>query len=118
MADRATREQLVEKLRTATRVNMPHCTSGFRVVGFVLPDEIAWPENGTARDILHDLIASLSPPNEGMREALEVADYLIDQRDEPWPGPDGPRVHYWRDKAIAAANRLRAALSRTGEAGK
>lgn len=37
-----------------------------------------------------------------------VAAYLIDQRDEPWPvGSDPERLHYWRDKAIKAANDLR-----------
>jgi hypothetical protein len=35
-----------------------------------------------------------------------IAEYLIDQRDEPWPGSDSDRLHYWRSKAITAANRL------------
>lgn len=40
-----------------------------------------------------------------------VADFLVDQRDEPWPnGTEGDRLHYWRDKAIKAANDLRASM--------
>lgn len=48
---------------------------------------------------------------------LAIADYLIDQRDEPWPEiSNSDRLHYWRDKAIEAANRIRAHLSRvTGQ---
>jgi hypothetical protein len=46
-----------------------------------------------------------------MREALEIADYLTHQQDEPWPGPDSARLHYWRDKAISAAKRLRAPMT-------
>jgi hypothetical protein len=37
------------------------------------------------------------------REA-ELAEYLIDQRDEPFDETD--RLHYWRDKAIKAARKL------------
>lgn len=43
------------------------------------------------------------------REALKrIADELTDQRDEPWPTirPE-QRVHYWRNKAINAANDLK-----------
>jgi hypothetical protein len=37
----------------------------------------------------------------------DIADYLIDQRDEPWPnGSESKRLHYWRDKAILAARRM------------
>jgi hypothetical protein len=37
------------------------------------------------------------------REA-ELAEHLIDQRDEPFDETD--RLHYWRDKAINAARTL------------
>lgn len=37
-----------------------------------------------------------------------VAQYLVDQQDEPHPGPIMDRVNYWRDKALTAAERLRA----------
>jgi hypothetical protein len=44
-----------------------------------------------------------------------VADFLVDQRDEPWPnGTEGDRLHYWRDKAIKAASALRALASSAG----
>lgn len=55
--------------------------------------------------------------NRSREEMLaEVAEYLIDQRDEPWPGADADRLHYWRDKAIHAANRLRT-LARENDGG-
>lgn len=42
-----------------------------------------------------------------------VAEFIIDQRDEPWPGgAESDRLHYWRDKAIKAANDLRASMGR------
>lgn len=41
--------------------------------------------------------------------AREIAEYLIEQRDEPdMFSASYDRVHYWRDKAITAARRLRA----------
>jgi hypothetical protein len=42
-----------------------------------------------------------------------IARRLIDQQDEPCflGGNDAKRLHYWRDKAIAAANDLRALAS-------
>lgn len=36
----------------------------------------------------------------------EIADFLIDQQFEPWPGEEHVRTHYWRSKAIKAANDL------------
>lgn len=45
-----------------------------------------------------------------MNDILSVADFLSDQRNEPWPGgTDAARLHYWRDKAITASKRLRIA---------
>jgi hypothetical protein len=42
----------------------------------------------------------------------EIADRLVDQRDEPWPaGTAEKRLHYWRDKAIKAADDLRTLLT-------
>ena len=42
-------------------------------------------------------------------EIAQIADYLTNQDDEPYAGfGDTDRLHYWRDKAITAANRLRA----------
>lgn len=41
----------------------------------------------------------------------EVAEYLIDQRGEPFPDGshevDSRRLHYWRDKCIYASRRLK-----------
>jgi hypothetical protein len=46
---------------------------------------------------------------------LSVARRLVDQRDEPWPiVTESDRLHYWRDKAIIAANALKAHLSEQG----
>lgn len=43
----------------------------------------------------------------------QIADFLIDQRDEPWPGgTESDRLHYWRNKAIAAARDLQALSAR------
>lgn len=54
-----------------------------------------------------DKLAEPSPKAGG--ELAEIAEYLIDQRDEPWPqGSESDRLHYWRSKAINAANRLTA----------
>jgi hypothetical protein len=47
-----------------------------------------------------------------MERVEEVAEYLIEQRDELWPlGTESDRLHYWRDKAIEAARRLRSLRS-------
>lgn len=43
----------------------------------------------------------------------QIADFLTDQRDEPWPGgTESDRLHYWRNKAIAAARDLQALSAR------
>jgi hypothetical protein len=36
-----------------------------------------------------------------------LAARLEDQSDEPFPGSDGVRLHYWRDKALTVAKALR-----------
>lgn len=41
-----------------------------------------------------------------LEEVEGVERRLRDQSDEPWPGLLETRVHYWRDKAIEAANTL------------
>jgi hypothetical protein len=57
------------------------------------------------------LAVQSAAPDQG--EVRAIADFLIDQQDEPWPsGSDADRLHYWRDKAIEASNRLRQALAR------
>ena len=38
----------------------------------------------------------------------QIAEYLVNQQDEPWPGPDKERLHYWRNKCIAAARQITA----------
>ncbi|MES3054944.1 hypothetical protein O6V14_04810 [Sphingomonas faeni] len=49
---------------------------------------------------------------------LNVARRLVDQRGEPWPnGTESDRLHYWRDKAINAANALRQHLEQGATAG-
>jgi hypothetical protein len=53
-------EGLLAELRRATRVNIPS-EGGTRVVGWRLPETVAWPEGGTAGDAL-DLIATLVRP--------------------------------------------------------
>lgn len=48
-------------------------------------------------------------------DRLAVADFLESQQDEPWPGgTESMRLHYWRDKAIEAARRLRGLSSKDG----
>jgi len=49
-------------------------------------------------------------------DAIEaIARRLIDQHDEPWPqGTESDRLHYWRNKAIQAANDLRALEKEAG----
>lgn len=48
----------------------------------------------------------------GEREAIaRISARLIDQTDEPWPGTNAKRLHYWRDKAIDASKVLDAILS-------
>ena len=51
------RTDLVEALRKSKRVNMP-CSydHSFRIVGFEVPVEIAWPEGGSAHTILDYLV--------------------------------------------------------------
>jgi hypothetical protein len=40
-------------------------------------------------------------------EMEAIADRLIDQQGEPWPGgTESDRLHYWRDKAITASREL------------
>lgn len=47
------------------------------------------------------------------KTAEQIADFLIDQRDEPWPGgTESDRLHYWREKAITAARGLKALSAR------
>lgn len=49
-----------------------------------------------------------------MTTTRELAERLVDQRDEPWPGSDTARLHYWRDKAIEVAAALRTLPSSKG----
>ena len=50
---------------------------------------------------------SAVPQEDQVERLREIAEYLTDQRDEPWPsGTESDRLHYWRDKAIEAAKRL------------
>jgi hypothetical protein len=44
-------------------------------------------------------------------EITAIADNLMFQLEEPWPGSDSARLHYWRDKAIKAANDIKAKLN-------
>ena len=56
-------------------------------------------------------IAALSSNNvvEPSGALASIADYLVNQQDEPEWGRPNDRLHYWRDKAITAAERIRAA---------
>jgi len=54
-----------------------------------------------------DYIERISSRDDGLR----IADFLIDQRDEPSIENTLDRLHYWRDKAIEAARRIRAQAS-------
>lgn len=41
-----------------------------------------------------------------LEKAREIAERLVDQRDEPVPN-ETQRLHYWRDKAIKSAQALK-----------
>jgi hypothetical protein len=58
-----------------------------------------------------EIIAALSSNNvvEPSGALASIADYLVNQQDEPEWGRPNDRLHYWRDKAITAAERIRAA---------
>lgn len=45
-------------------------------------------------------------------EIAAIADELIDQSKEPWPGKELDRLHYWREKAIHAAAKLKSIPTR------
>jgi hypothetical protein len=70
-------------------------------------------ESGAAMEIsagdLRRAREVVSSPPKPTRSLLDVADYLVDQQDEPWPnGTESERLHYWRNKAIEGADRIRA----------
>lgn len=72
-------EEMIEALRVATRVNKPD-GSGERLVGWRLPEALAWPQDGSAFDILQtilDLLPSQASPIEVMRGALRRAEKAI-----------------------------------------
>jgi hypothetical protein len=66
--------------------------------------------------------AAHTPPSRDQGEGERIAEYLVEQRDEPYFGDTSAsglsnRLHYWRDKSIMAARRL-LALTAPQDAGE
>lgn len=59
------------------------------------------------RELFAKAAAALAALRTQRNELEAIADRLADQQDEPWPGSESGRLHYWRDKAIDAATAIR-----------